>query len=539
MEYELAKDKFLRGALILTIAGLMVKIIGSVNRILLSRLLGGEGIGLYQIAYPIYLLMISISAAGIPIAISILVAQRIAKSDYIGAGRVFRISLMLMVVTGIIFALALYVIAGWLIDVNIIRDARAYYALLALTPAVFFATILASFRGYFQGYQMMTPPAVSQIIEQFVRVVVMLLFAYWLLPYGLEYAAAGAAFGAVPGSITGLIVLSWFYRKEHKKIQEKIKYQVKTKKESVQSIAKSLILLALPVSCASLMLPVVTGIDMLIVPGRLEVAGFTVVQATTAFGYLAGMALPLVMMGTIPTISLAASVVPAISEAQALGKFAVVRAKGFTAMRLCCIVTLPAAIGMWALAQPISLLLYGTKAAGPSIANLSPSIFLLGMHQVSTGILQGVGMTITPMLNMFVSAAVKVFFVWELTAIPDYNIVGAAWASNINFAGAAALNIFFLVRYTNFEFPISPFIKTLAAAIIMGISTRVLHNYVATFLTGNAISALLAIVFAMLIYVVVLMLLGGFSEFELGKIPFVGKKMIVALKSMKVLREKA
>ena len=229
----MVKDKFLRGALILTIAGLMVKIIGSVNRILLSRLLGGEGIGLYQIAYPIYLLMISISAAGIPIAISILVAQRIAKNDYIGAGRVFRISLWLMVATGMVFALALYFIAGWLINANIIRDARAYYSILALIPAVFFATILASFRGYFQGYQMMTPPAISQIIEQFVRVVVMLVLAYWLLPYGLEYAAAGAAFGAVPGSITGLIVLSWFYRKEHKKLKEKLRYQVDAKKKSI------------------------------------------------------------------------------------------------------------------------------------------------------------------------------------------------------------------------------------------------------------------------------------------------------------------
>lgn len=537
MEYELVKDKFLRGALILTIAGLMVKIIGSVNRILLSRLLGGEGIGLYQIAYPIYLLMISISAAGIPIAISILVAQRIAKNDYIGAGRVFRISLWLMVATGMVFALALYFIAGWLINANIIRDARAYYSILALIPAVFFATILASFRGYFQGYQMMTPPAISQIIEQFVRVVVMLVLAYWLLPYGLEYAAAGAAFGAVPGSITGLIVLSWFYRKEHKKLKEKLRYQVDAKKESIKSIAKSLIVLALPVSCASLMLPVVTGIDILIVPSRLEAAGFSVVQATTAFGYLAGMALPLVMMGTIPTVSLAASVVPAISEAQILGNVDMVRSKSLMAMRLCFMLTLPATIGMWALSEPISLLLYGTAKAGPAIANLSPSIFLLGMHQVSTGILQGVGMTITPMLNMLFSAVVKVFFVWQLTAIPAYNIVGAAWASDINFAVAALLNIFFLIRYTNFRFPTLPFLKITLAAVIMGITTRIFHDYVSTFSVSLVVSAILNMTLAMFVYVIILLFLGEFSEAELLKIPLLGGKLVRILKSIKVWRE--
>ena len=184
----MGKDKFLKGALILTVAGLMVKVIGSVNRILLSRLLGGEGIGLYQMAYPIYLLMLSVCSAG-----------KVAKNDYAQAHRIFKVTLGLMAVFGLFFALTLYGLAGFLVSTGWIRDGRAYYALVVLTPAVFFSSILASFRGYFQGYQMMTPPAVSQILEQLVRVLVMIGLAYLLLPRGLEYAAAGAAFGAVPG----------------------------------------------------------------------------------------------------------------------------------------------------------------------------------------------------------------------------------------------------------------------------------------------------------------------------------------------------
>lgn len=133
----MTKDKFLRGAMILTLAGLMVKIIGSVNRILLSRLLGGEGIGLYQMAYPVYLLMLSVSSAGIPIAISIIVAEKVAKGDFASAGRVFRVSLGLMAATGLVFAAGLYCAAGWLVDSGLVRDPRAYYGLVALTPAVF------------------------------------------------------------------------------------------------------------------------------------------------------------------------------------------------------------------------------------------------------------------------------------------------------------------------------------------------------------------------------------------------------------------
>lgn len=517
----MTRDKFLRGAMILTLAGLMVKIIGSVNRILLSRLLGGEGIGLYQMAYPVYLLMLSVSSAGIPIAISIIVAEKVARGDFASAGRIFRVSLGLMAVTGLAFAAGLYCAAGWLVDSGLIRDSRAYYGLVALTPAVFFATLLASFRGYFQGYQMMTPPAVSQILEQFVRVVTMVVLAYYLLPQGLEYAAAGAAFGAVPGSITGLIVLSFFYWKHKRRWQQEINRQLPAAAESVGTIAKRLLLLALPVSCANIMVPVTSSIDMLIVPNRLVEAGFSVEAATTLFGYLTGMGMPLIMMATIPTLSLAASLVPAVSEAFTLGDRAGIAAKSNTAMKLCCLLTFPAAAGLWALAQPISKLLYGTALAGEAISNLAPSICLLGIHQITTGMLQGLGQTIIPMWNMLFSAIVKAAAVWCLT-VPPFNIMGAAWASNINFGLAAVLNIFFLVR-SGITFKVAELGKILLAAVVMAAGSKVLYNYL-TVLVGNTPATLAAIVAAGIIYLAALLGSGTIGKKELGKLPLIGSR---------------
>ncbi len=131
-------DKFLCEAMILTLAGLMVKIISSVNRILLSRLLGGEGIGLYQMAYPVYLLLLSVSAVGVPVAISIIVAKKTAKNDHYSARRIFRVSLVLMTTVGLALALLLFSSAGWMINSGLIADSRVYYALIALTHAVFF-----------------------------------------------------------------------------------------------------------------------------------------------------------------------------------------------------------------------------------------------------------------------------------------------------------------------------------------------------------------------------------------------------------------
>ena len=533
----MVKDKFLRGALILTAAGLMVKLIGAFNRILLSRLLGGEGIGLYQMAYPVYLLMVSVSSAGIPIAISIIVAEKIARNDYAGAGRIFRVSLGLMVVTGIFFALALYGMAGFLIDNNIIRDERAYQALIALTPAVFFATILASFRGYFQGHQMMTPPAVSQILEQFVRVVTMVVLAYYLLPYGLEYAAAGAAFGAVPGAVTGLIVLSFFYARYRKNWQQQSAENNIAPQESIKQIAVRLVKLALPVSCANIMLPVVTGIDMLIIPGRLEAAGHTVEQATTLFGYFAGMGLPLVMLATIPTASLAASIVPAVSEAHALQNFEGIRQKSLTAIRLCLLLTFPAVVGLAVLSEPISQLLYGTKAAAASIAHLAPAICLLGLHQITTGMLQGMGMTIIPMLNMIASTLLKIYLVWQWTAVPTYGIVGAAWATNINFGLAAALNLFFLLRYSTFSFPLKTTVKILTAALLMGVWAYLSYVEFIKYIAGNTISTLLAIVSGSIIYFFVLIFSGELKAAEIAKIPFFGSKLVKFCKNIHLMRD--
>lgn len=521
----MARDTFLRGAFILTVAGMLVKVIGSVNRILLSRFLGGEGIGLYQMAYPMYLLVASISTAGIPIAISIVISERLALGDKIGAQKTFRISLLVMIVTGLFFSALLYFGSGFLIDQEIVRDARAYYALIAVTPAVFFSTVLASYRGYFQGFQRMTPTAVSQIVEQFVRVVTMVGFAYFLMSYGLEYAAAGASFGAVPGSIAGLLVLLIFYWLQRKKDKLEKFEQLEVASVPSKDIIKRLVALALPVSMANIMVPMVTAIDAVIVPNRLVVAGFSVEQATTLFGYLTGMAVPLVMMATIPTLSLAASLVPAISEAYTLQDNKVLHQRMKTAMRLTGIVTIPCFLGLFVLAEPISQMLYGTPLAGISIAIMAVGIFCLGVHQVTTAVLQGLSKASIPMINMVVSALVKVGLAWVLTANPAWGIAGAAWASNIDFALAAGLNLIFLYKYTGFLFAFKDTGKIFIAGLVMACCAWGLYHGGITLIHSNSLVTLFSIMISAGVYFVMLLILGCVKKEELEKVPVIGVKL--------------
>ena len=241
-------NKFLKGTLILTVSSIVVKVIGALNWILLSRVLGGEGIGLYQMGFPIYLMAITVSSAGIPVAISIITAEKVAQNDYRGARRVFHITLRLLFVSGLVFSLGLFFGAQKLIDWHFIRDARAYYSIVALAPAVFFVTFLASFRGYLQGWQIMTPTACSEITEQLVRVVTMLFFAAYFMPYGLAAAAGGASMGAGAGAFCALLVLMYFYQKLKKELKEKVSRQnLYAIQEGASAIIKRLLKLALPV----------------------------------------------------------------------------------------------------------------------------------------------------------------------------------------------------------------------------------------------------------------------------------------------------
>ncbi len=529
-------NRLLQGTLVLTVAGIVVKVIGSLNWIILSRVLGGEGIGLYQMAFPIYLLALSLSTAGIPVAISVITAEKVAFQDYRGANRVFYLSLSILTVTGIALSTLVYFGAGWLIEYQVIRDPRAYYALLALAPAVFLVTLLSSFRGYLQGWQNMTPTAVSQIVEQLFRVGAMLLFAIWLLPRGIEYAAGGASMGAGAGAAAGLCVLLYYYWRLQRNCKRFYAGPIEREQEAASSIVRRIVVLALPVSFASIMLPLVANLDLLIVPVRLEVAGYTVEQATELYGYLTGMGVPLVNLATVITAALATSIVPAVSEAKALGNIAQIRERAASAMRLGNIVTIPAVAGLWVLGTPIAAFIYHAPQAGEVVKVLSFGIYLLGIHQITTGVLQGMGYTVLPVINMGIAAAVKVLLNWNLTAMPSLGIQGAGWATNADIGVAALLNLYFVAKYTGLHMDWQELWKFVLAAIVMGASIDVIYQFMVAGGVSDAIATFGVMCLAAIIYGAVLLLLGGVTERDISRIPFFGSKLSQLLMRLRMLR---
>lgn len=512
-------NRFMKGAMILTLAGIIVKVIGAVSKVILARILGAEGIGLYQMAYLLYQFIISIGAAGLPVALSIMVSRQLAEHNPLGARRTFRVATVTMAIVGALLSIVFYLVAPELISHHIIADERAELALKAVAPAIVVVSVLACFRGYFQGFQNMVPTGVSQVFEQSFRVITMLGLALYFLADGIIYAAAGAALASVAGVGAGLLVLIYFYYRSRRQEQALLQ-ESPFVPASKRSIIKELCILTIPVAMANVMMPIVAAIDLIVVPNRLILAGYSPEQATTMFGYLTGMATSLISLPIIVTTSLASSLVPAISEAHTSGDHHQVRARIHRALQVASIITIPAFIGLCVLATPISKMMFNTVYAGPPMAIMSLSIWLLGLQQVTTGALQGLGRTALPMIHILIGSVVKVALNWYFT--PIWGINGAAWATNIDFLVAAGLNLWALYRHTGYQLHYVVLAKIMFSALAMGGGAMLIYSFTHSVI-GNTFSVSLAIMVAIMMYAVTLLIVRAIPRDEMVALPKIGK----------------
>jgi stage V sporulation protein B len=529
------KDSFLKGALILTAAGFLVKILGAIYRIPLAKMIKDEGMGLYQMAYPIYTTLLAISTAGLPTAISKMVSENTAIGAYKNSYRIFRVSLMVLAFIGVVLTVVLIGTAKTL-SVKVLGNPKAYYPIISIAPAIFFVSIMSAFRGFFQGLQDMTPSAISQVAEQIGRVITVFVLAAWLLPRGVEYAAAGAAFGPVVGAVASLLILLVVYFRRRSDILTQVQLDTHSHLESPLHIIYNLFAFAIPITLGGLIIPIMNLADAAIVNRRLQFAGFTIKRATELYGQLTGMAAPLTNLPAVVTISLSASLVPAISEALALNKMDLVAARADTGIRISIIFGLPAAMGMFVLATPITMLLYNNMEAGIPLAVLSWGVLFLSINQTTTGILQGIGKTLIPVINLFIGAIFKIILNYSLTGIPSINIKGAAFGTVTGFLIASVLNLIAVVKLTGLKFDLNYIvIKPAVASIIMGITVLFSYNRLMSSGFSNSIATLISIGIGVILYVVLLLAIGAFKQDDLELLPG-GQRILLMLNKFGVFR---
>lgn len=528
---EVRKKSFLQGAAILAGAGVVIKLMGAAFRIPLANIIGPLGMSYYQTAYPIYNLFLAVSTAGIPVAISRMVAERYAAGNHYEAYRVFRVSFLLLLVLGSISSTALFFGAGAYAESA--ETPEATLAIRAIAPALLIVSLMAGFRGYFQGTQNMKPTAVSQILEQFFRVTVGLTLAVVLVKTGLEQAAAGASFGATAGSAFGLLGIALIYLAYKKTIIKRINSRPKRAVDSAGKILVRIFFIALPITIGAAIMPLMNMIDVQIVKARLIAIGYSRETAGTMFGELTGFAAPLINLPQVLIQAIAISLVPAIASAYQRKDAEFLRYNASTGLRTAMIIAMPCAFGMMTLAEPIMLLLYPMKKA--SAINAAPCLFILAIGiiflsgiQTLTGVLQGIGKQNIPVRNLCIGAVVKVACTFYLTGIEAINVKGAAVGTVATYAVTFLLNLAAVRKYTGARFSISlTFLRPLISALAMSVCVLGAYELLSGGL-GNTVATLASVAVGGCVYVVMIFATKSITTEELRLMPK-GDKLVQIL----------
>lgn len=550
----MTKKSMIKGAALLAGASLINRFLGAASRIALPTLIGDTGVGLYQMAYPVYGMFLVISTAGIPVAVSKLVAEQMAYGNRQGAVKILQVATAILVLTGTLFSLSL-ALGAKPIATYVARDSRAALAIIAVSPAVFLLSVCSAFRGFFQGLQNMGPSALSQVVEQIIRVTSMIGLAWLFLPRGVEYAAAGANLGAVLGGAASLVVLIFTYiRREHEPGSWKAVWSIRSGDKTIptgadsrshpkddymasrSALVRRIFELSFPVVLAAAIMPIMQFLDIGIVPLRLSHAGFAADEITRLYGRLTGMAQPLMYFPTLVTAAVATSSVPAISEVLAKGDRATLSTRAQESIRLGFLFGFPAAVGLFIFAEEFSVMLRWPAEVAVPLRPLAFGTVFLAIQQISSGILQGLGAVGVPVRNLAKGALAKLVVSFALTGIPAFGIQGAALGTVAAFAVAGLMNVATLTKMLGFTLDVSNTVpKPVFAVFLMVVLSKVAYSQVYMATGSNTVGCFVGIAVAVVVYGITLLLTGVIGRHELEIFPG-GSKVAGLLERLKLLR---
>ncbi|TXK78242.1 polysaccharide biosynthesis protein [Paenibacillus sp. N3.4] len=545
---EKPSTKLLKGAAVLGVAAILSKLLGTLQKIPLQNVAGDTAFGIYNAVYPLYILILFAATAGFPVAVSKFVAERAVVGDDKGANRIVYVSSGLLMGSGLVLFLLLYFGAGeiarWIGIMQTEKGIRSVSFALLLSP------ILAVLRGYFQGYQNMVPTAVSQVIEQLIRVITMVALLLYLvaLSHDEEWIAAGATFGSVTGAGAGLVVMFLYWRKAQKQRLTKAVLEpsyervdkVENKEISSWQWAKKITAYAIPVCLGAIVVPLLTLVDTFTMPRLLEASHGSEGEAMRQFG-LYNRGLPLVQLVVMIASSMSAVLVPAIAEAKAKGQIELIRFRAEIAVRLSWLIGLGASFGLAFAAVPINIMLYKSSESSWTMAVLAFTALFSTMNAVSASVLQGAGAIRTPAKALFVAIVLKAL--GNVLLMPRWGIDGAALSAVIAYAAAAGLNLVQLRRSTGVRFALRPYAISPALGVgLMGVCLAALQVlakpavaawlHVPERLCASAI-AMVCVVGGAAVYGLALLRSGSISREELRLMPELDRKLKPVLAKLK------
>jgi len=524
----MSKQTFLQGTLILIIAGLITRVLGFINRIVVARFIGEEGVGLYMMAVPTFVLTVTITQIGLPVAISKLVAEAEAKGDRKKIKKILVVSLSITGTLSLIFTPAMIFLAP-LLSETLFTDERVYWPLLAISPIVPIIAVSSVIRGYFQGRQNMRPAALSQVIEQVVRITLVAVFTKAFLPYGIEYAAAGAMISAVIGELISLLYMLWMFKvKKRIKLRSNFFKAVKSGKETFNDLMR----IALPTTGSRMIGSLSWFFEPIVVAQSLAIAGVVTHMATKQYGELTGYAMPLLFLPSFITYALSTSLVPAISEAAAQRQTLLIEHRLQQALRLSLVSGGLAVIILYVFADPIMVIMYGSGNASIYVKVMAPFFIFHYFQGPLQATLQALDLARAAMINSFIGAAVKTALIFVLATRPELGIMGAALAIMIGMVLVTLLHFSTVIKVISYTFYIREYIKSAITMVAAGF----VGHYIFTVLSHDqllVIRTVIAIMCTCIVYFMFLIIFKLIKKEEMLRIPVIGAPLSAFLPSQK------
>lgn len=519
---EKKSHTFVYGAIVLGVCSFLAKLMGAVFRIPLTHILGAEGMGLYQMVFPLYALLLTISSGGLPSALSRIIAEKTTKNQTDLARKAFTTALITLTGFGIICSLVVLIFHRLIALAQ--GNSSAALSYIAIAPSIVFVAVISAFRGYFQGKQNMFPSALSQIIEQFVKMAAGLSLAYALKGYGLTMGVFGAVLGVTLSELVAMIVIVWQY------FQDKERLKLSYPKGELNKYVKLIYAISIPMTISSIIMPITQLIDSVLVINILSQSLSTQVS-TTLYGLFSGTVGSLVNMPVVLLISISIALIPSIVASKAKGHISAVEAKSALALKLTIILSLPCFVGLLIYSRPIIDFLYGGSlkvsqvneplVAARLLSIYSVSVVFVSVLTVTSSILQSLGYNFVPVKNLLIGAAIKImlnFFLLDLLGI-----YGAPFSSLACYATAMTLNLISLKKRIKIRWEITNFVlKPLIAAGLMGLCAYYsyqLFNYVFDY----RLALIIAIGLSVVVFLGLCLAMNILSDQEIADIPILKK----------------
>lgn len=538
-------NSFMKNVLMLVCSQILVKILGLIYKIVITNVegFGNVGNGYYSTGYQIYALLLTLSSIGIPNVISKLVSEREAVGNHKAAYKIFKTSLYLFTIIGLIFSLLLFFGAEF-IATNLLNVPDVKYVLKVLAPAILFVSASSVLRGYFSGLGTMKQTSISQTLEQFFNCVLSITFVYALIGKEPYIMAAGGNLSTTLAVLISFSYLVIIYRKNKKSISKQDeKFSIIQERKDVIKMVKTILALSIPMTFGSVISVINSLIDTATISNFIQQAYQNIIPTKAALEEkameLAGLLSKVETITNLPlavNLAFCTALVPEISSAIARKDKKSAGNKMSFSIFASLIIILPCAMGLSVLANPILKLLYPTASDGALLLQLATiQMILNALNNTINGGLYGLNKAYIPAIALLFGCGVKFILNTILISNPNINVYGAEISSFVCQLIAFLISFLTLKKHLDIKLNFKNNIfKPVLATCIMGISAFGIYKLFENIISGS-IATIIAILIAIIVYVMCILIMKILSEEEIKMIPF-GNKLYGILVRFKIYK---